>query len=155
MGISTGSKRAPAPPDRVDTATQIALWDVVGSLVLLVALAVSQPVLDLLSRNLAFFTAHQTIPLDVLGLAVMLTIVLPLVVVLPVVVLMKLAQRVGLVVYGVVLGLLAAAASSTFCGASHRHSVAGCRPSPWSRGSSRDGLSPLSEPADTCCVGAR
>ncbi len=117
MSIRTGSRRdgvRDVPPDTVGSPTQIALWDVVGSLVVLVALAVSQPVLDLLSRNLAFFTAHQTIPLDVLGLAVMLTIVLPLVVVLPVIVLMKLAPRVGLVVYGVVLGLLAAAASLPF-----------------------------------------
>ncbi len=86
----------------------------VGSLVLGVALAVSHPVLDLLSRNLAFFTAHKTIPLDVLGLALLLTIVLPLVVVLPVVFLMRLAPRVGVVVYGMVLGLLAAAASLPF-----------------------------------------
>ena len=81
---------------------------------LAMALAVSQPVLDLLSRNLAFFTAHQMIPIDVLGLALLLTIVLPMVVVLPVVVLMTLAPHVGIILYGVVLGLLAAAASLPF-----------------------------------------
>ena len=86
----------------------------VGSLVLGVALAVSYPVLDLLSRNLAFFTAHKTIPLDVLGLVLLLTIVLPLVVALPVVMLMRLVPRVGIVFYAIVLGLLAAAASLPF-----------------------------------------
>ncbi len=117
MGISTGSKRggvSQAPLDAADGAPPIALPDVIGSLVLGVALAVSHPVLDLLSRNLAFFTAHKTVPLDVLGLALLLTIVLPLLVVLPVVFLMRLAPRVGVVVYGMVLGLLAAAASLPF-----------------------------------------
>ena len=117
LGLRTGSKRDGArqvPPDEASSPPQIAVRDAVGSLVLGVALAVSHPTLDLLSRNLAFFTAHQTIPLDVLGLAALLTIVISLVVVLPVVILMRFAPRVGIIVYGVVLGMLAAAASLPF-----------------------------------------
>jgi Sulfatase len=112
LGISTGSKRegvSQAPLDGVSGAPRIALLDVVGSLALAVALALSYPVLDLLSRNLAFFTAHQTVTLDVLGLALLLTIVIPLVVPLPVVILMRLAPRAGVVAYALVLGLLGAA----------------------------------------------
>ncbi len=117
MEISTGADREavgqsslPAP----ESASSMALRDVAGSLMLGVAVAVSNPILDLLSRNLAFFTAHQTVPLDVLGLVLLLTIVLPLVVALPVVILMRLAPGVGPVIYGIVLGLLVAAATLPF-----------------------------------------
>jgi Sulfatase len=115
LGISTGSKRRAAGQALdLDDSSSIALVDVVGSLVLAVALAVSHPVLDLLSRNLAFFTAHQTVPLDVLGLALLLTFVLPLLVALPVVILMWLSPRVAVIAYGIILGLLAAAAALPF-----------------------------------------
>ena len=117
MGISTGSKRdgvSQVPGEAAPSVPPIALWDVVGSLVLGVALVVSYPVLDLLSQNLAFFTAHKTVPFDVLGLTLLLTIVLPLLVALPAVMLMRLAPRVGIVFYAIVLGLLAAAASLPF-----------------------------------------
>ncbi|HET9258816.1 MAG TPA: hypothetical protein VFP42_01660, partial [Acidimicrobiia bacterium] len=102
------------PIEPVEDSPRIGLWDVVGSLVLAVALAMSYPVLGLLSENLAFFTAHQAIPFDVIGLALLLTIVIPLIVALPIVVLIRFAPRVGVVAYGLVLGLLAAAASLPF-----------------------------------------
>jgi len=95
-------------------APTIALLDVTGSLVLGVALAVSQPVLDLLSRNLTFFTAHQATPLDVVGLALLLTVALPLAVALPVAWSIRVAPRSGLIVYGTVLGLLGAAVAVPF-----------------------------------------
>ena len=113
MGISTGIQVGAhqESPGEADPPPHIALWDVVGSLVLAVALAVSHPVLDLLSRNLAFFTAHQTAPLDVLGLALLLTIVIPLLAAVPVLILMWFSPRIGVVAYGLILGLFVAAAS--------------------------------------------
>ena len=58
--------------------------DVIGSLLFGVAVAIAHPVLDLLSRNLPFFTAHHASPLDIVGLALLLTVVLPLLVALPI-----------------------------------------------------------------------
>ena len=97
-----------------DSVPQIALRDVIGSLLGAVALAVSHPTLDLLSRNLTFFTAHQAVPLDVLGLALLIAIAIPLFVSLPVAILMRLVPGVGIVAYVVVLGLFSAAAASPF-----------------------------------------
>ena len=116
---SDGANTSPEPEVQDNVGAKegtptIALSDVTGSLVLGVALAVSQPVLDLLSRNLTFFTAHQTTPLDVVGLALLLTVVLPLAVALPVAWSIRFAPRAGLIVYGTVLGLLGAAVALPF-----------------------------------------
>ena len=94
MRITTGSNtgRVFAQHDAAGSAPSIDLRDVVGSLAWGGARG-SYPVLDLLSRNLTFFTAHQAIPFDVFGLALLLTVVIPVVVALPVVILMRLAPR--------------------------------------------------------------
>jgi len=101
-------------PVVADSVPQIALRDVIGSLVGAVALAVSHPTLDLLSRNLTFFTAHQAVPLDVLGIAVLIAIAIPIVVSVPVAILMRLVPGVGIVAYVVVLCLFTAAAVLPF-----------------------------------------
>jgi len=90
------------------TSKRIASPDVIGSLILVVSLAMSQPVLDLLSRNLPFFTAHEASALDVVGLALLLAVAVPFLVALPLAALVRLAPRTGVGLYALSLGVLTA-----------------------------------------------
>ncbi|MPZ74748.1 MAG: hypothetical protein GEU74_16295, partial [Nitriliruptorales bacterium] len=65
--------------ETTDRRSHLRPLHVAGSLVALVTVALAQPLLDLLGRNAAFLVAHNTGPLDVLGLGVGLPIVAPLV----------------------------------------------------------------------------
>jgi len=82
--------------------------DAFGGLLLAVVAAVAQPVLDLLAGDLAFFTAHQALPGDVVALAVLLVVVVPLLVAAPVAGLVRLLPAVGVPLFAVLIGLLAA-----------------------------------------------
>ncbi|MGH3665214.1 MAG: sulfatase-like hydrolase/transferase [Egibacteraceae bacterium] len=91
---------APAPPLR---------WhDVVLSLVALTALAVAQPLLDLLGRNAVFFVAHDAGRAAVVTLAVGLTLLLPLVAATIVLLLTRVHRRAGAALHETLLAALAA-----------------------------------------------
>lgn len=80
--------------------------DVVMSCVALFAFAVSQPLLDLLGRNAEFFLARGAPPLDIVGVAVLLALVVPLGVGLVAVGVGRLHQPTGRVLHALVLAVL-------------------------------------------------
>lgn len=96
-------------PGRLAVVADIRTRDVVGSVLLAGSLAVAQPVLDLLSRNVEFFVAQQAPAGDIVLLALLVAVVVPLLVALASVALIRVARPVGLVAHGAVIGLLGAA----------------------------------------------
>lgn len=82
--------------------------DVVVSVWVLFVLALAQPLLDLLGRNAEFFLARSAPPLDIILLAVSLTIILPLIVAFLIVGVRRVHEPTGRLVHGVVLASLAA-----------------------------------------------
>jgi hypothetical protein len=83
-------------------------FDVVVSVVVLFALALAQPLLGLLGRNAEFFLARSAPPLDIVLLAVGLTLVIPLTVGFFLVGVRHIHEPTGRVLHGMVLALLAA-----------------------------------------------
>lgn len=82
--------------------------DVVVSVWVLFVLALAQPLLDLLGRNAEFFLARSAPPLDIILLAVALTIFLPLMVGFLVVGVRSVHEPTGRLLHGFVLASLAA-----------------------------------------------
>ncbi len=80
--------------------------DVLLSIVAIFALAVAQPLLDLLGRNAEFFLARAAPPIDIAFLAVLVAVVLPLLIGLLVVAAGSLNTRAGRVAHFGVLALL-------------------------------------------------
>ncbi|MCL1601103.1 MAG: LTA synthase family protein, partial [Actinomycetia bacterium] len=80
--------------------------DVVVSVWVLFVLALAQPLLDLLGRNAEFFLARSAPPLDIILLAVSLTVILPLIVGLLVVGVRRVHEPTGRILHGLVLALL-------------------------------------------------
>ena len=75
----TGTEHpAPVEPAAADRWS-LSAPDVIGSLVALATLAVAQPLLDVIGKNAAFLVAHDATSVDVVLLALALTIGLPLV----------------------------------------------------------------------------
>jgi hypothetical protein len=72
----------------------------------LFVLAVAQPLLDLLGRNAEFFLVRAAPPLDILSVALVLTIAIPLLAGLAIVALRKVYEPTGRVVHGLVLAAL-------------------------------------------------
>ena len=81
--------------------------DVVVSVWVLFVLALAQPLLDLLGRNAEFFLARSAPPLDIILLAVSLTIILPLIIGFLVVGVHRVHQPTGRILHGFVLAFLA------------------------------------------------
>ena len=77
--------------------------DVVVSVWVLFVLALAQPLLDLLGRNAEFFLARSAPPLDIILLAVSLTIILPLIIGFLVVGVRRVHQPTGRILHGFVL----------------------------------------------------
>lgn len=82
--------------------------DVILSCVVLFVFAVAQPLLDLLGRNAEFFLARAAPQIDILLLALMLTVGVPLLIGLAVAGIRKIHSPTGTVVHGVVLAILGA-----------------------------------------------
>ncbi len=82
--------------------------DVILSCVVLFVFAVAQPLLDLLGRNAEFFLARAAPQIDILLLALMLTLGVPLLIGLAVAGIRKIHSPTGTVVHGVVLAILGA-----------------------------------------------
>lgn len=80
--------------------------DVILSCVVLFTFAVAQPLLDLLGRNAEFFLARATPPVDIVLLAVMLTIGIPVALGLAVAGVRRLHTTTGTVLHWVVLAVL-------------------------------------------------
>ncbi len=80
--------------------------DVILSCVVLFVLAVAQPLLDLLGRNAEFFLAQATPPIDIVLLALTLTIGIPLLIGLVVAGVRRLHAATGTVLHGIVLSIL-------------------------------------------------
>jgi len=81
--------------------------DVVVSVWVLFVLALAQPLLDILGRNAEFFLARSAPPLDIILLAVSLTIILPLIVGFVVVGVRRVHEPTGRVLHGLILASLA------------------------------------------------
>jgi hypothetical protein len=85
--------------------------DVILSCVVLFVLAVAQPLLDILGRNAEFFLARSAPPIDIVLVALLLTVAIPLVVGLVIVAVRKVHQPTGRILHLLVLtafgGLLA------------------------------------------------
>ena len=88
-------------------ADGIRTLDVVLSIWVLFVLALAQPLLDLLGRNAEFFLARSAPPLDIILLAVSLTIVLPLMIGFLVVGVRRIHEPTGRIFHGLVLASLA------------------------------------------------
>ena len=82
--------------------------DVIVSVWVLFVLALAQPLLDLLGRNAEFFLARSAPPLDIILLALSLTIILPLIVAFLVVGVRRAHEPTGRFVHGFVLASLTA-----------------------------------------------
>ena len=80
--------------------------DVVLSVWVLFVLALAQPLLDLLGRNAEFFLARSAPPLDIILLAVSLTIILPLMVGFLIVGIRRVHEPTGRILHGFVLAFL-------------------------------------------------
>ncbi len=87
-------------------AAGVGSTDVILSCVALFVLAVAQPLLDLLGRNAEFFLAQAAPPLDIVLLAVLLTIGIPLAIGLGIAGIRKLHQPTGTVLHAIVLAIL-------------------------------------------------
>lgn len=95
-------------PGRLAAVADIRTRDVVGSVLLAGSLAVAQPVLDLLSRNVEFFVNRQSPPVDIVLLGVVLALLLPAVLAFPVAALLRLSRPVGLIAHAIMFtGLVA------------------------------------------------
>jgi hypothetical protein len=81
---------------------------VVASCALLFVLAVAQPLLDLLGRNAEFFLARNAPTVDIVGLALVLTIGLPLALGVVTVLLGRVHPTAGAVAHGLLVGVLGA-----------------------------------------------
>jgi hypothetical protein len=88
-------------------AERIRSLDVILSGVVLFAIAVAQPLLDLLGRNAEFFLAQATPTIDIVLLALLLTVGIPLLIGLVVVGVRKMHPPTGTVLHGIVLAILA------------------------------------------------
>jgi hypothetical protein len=82
--------------------------DVVLSVSVLFVLALAQPLLDLLGRNAEFFLARSAPPLDIILLAVSLTLILPLAIGFLIVGVRRLHEPTGRVLHGLILAFLGA-----------------------------------------------
>lgn len=82
-------------------------FDVVASVVVLFVLAMAQPLLDLLGRNAEFFLARSAPAIDIVLLAFLLTFAIPVGIGLFVVWVRSVDERVGRIVHGAVMALLA------------------------------------------------
>ncbi|MCL1593612.1 MAG: sulfatase-like hydrolase/transferase [Actinomycetia bacterium] len=82
--------------------------DVIVSIVVLFVLAVAQPLLDLLGRNAEFFLARAAPAIDIVILAILLTVVVPLAIAGVVVGISTLHATTGRIVHYIVLTILAA-----------------------------------------------
>ena len=80
--------------------------DVIISTVVLFVLAVAQPLLDLLGRNAEFFLARSSPALDIVLLAVLLTLVVPILLGLLLVWIRSLNETLGKLLHGTVIALL-------------------------------------------------
>jgi hypothetical protein len=81
--------------------------DVVASITVLFVLALAQPLLDLLGRNAEFFLARSAPPLDIVLLAVALTLVIPLTIGFFIVGVRHVHEPTGRLLHGLVLASLA------------------------------------------------
>jgi hypothetical protein len=88
-------------------AERIRSLDVILSGVVLFAIAVAQPLLDLLGRNAEFFLAQAAPPIDIVLLALLLIVGIPLLIGLVVVGVRKMHPPTGTVLHGIVLAILA------------------------------------------------
>jgi hypothetical protein len=88
-------------------AERVRSLDVILSGVVLFAIAVAQPLLDLLGRNGEFFLAQAAAPIDIVLLALLLTVGIPLLIGLVVVGVRKMHPPTGAVLHGIVLAVLA------------------------------------------------
>lgn len=104
--MSPNAGRA-SPLRRRETAKSRVVAELLA-VVVLWNFAVAQPLLDLLGRNPAFFVAHGSRPVDLVVLAVGLTVVLPALLAALVLGVGRASRRAGVVVHVVVLGLLTA-----------------------------------------------
>ena len=77
--------------------------DVIVSCVVLFALAVAQPLLDLLGRNAEFFLARAAPPIDIVAVALLVTFVIPLLIGLVVIAVRKTHEPTGRILHGAVL----------------------------------------------------
>lgn len=80
--------------------------DVILSCVVLFVLAVSQPLLDLLGRNAEFFLARATPPIDIVVLALLLTIGIPVILGLAVAVVRNVHAPTGTALHWIVVSVL-------------------------------------------------
>ena len=87
-------------------AERLATVDVILSCVVLFALAVAQPLLDLLGRNAEFFLARATPPIDIVLLAFLLSIGIPVLLGLAVAGVRNLHEPTGTVLHWIVLSIL-------------------------------------------------
>ena len=79
-----------------------------ASLLALSTLAVAQPLLDLLGRNAAFLVAHSATGMDVVGIALGLTVVVPVLLAVAVLALKRMHPAAAAVVHALLLGVLGA-----------------------------------------------
>ena len=82
-------------------------FDVVVSVTVVFVLALAQPLLDLLGRNAEFFLARSAPPLDIILLAVALTLVIPITIGLFIVGVRHVHEPTGRLLHGLVLAFLA------------------------------------------------
>ncbi len=87
-------------------AQEVPPLDVILSCVVLFVLAVAQPLLDLLGRNAEFFLARATPPIDIVLLALLLTVAIPLFLGLLIVGIRKTHASTGTAVHWVALSIL-------------------------------------------------
>ncbi len=85
---------------------RVSSLDVILSCVVLFVSAVAQPLLDLLGRNAEFFLARAAPPIDIVLLALILTIGIPLLIGLVVAGIRKVHPPTGTVLHGIVLAIL-------------------------------------------------
>lgn len=101
------SEEAP-PTDAKPVAWPLGAREVLTSLVALAAVAIAQPLLDLIGRNATFLVAHDVTRFDVIGLGIALPILIPLAFGL-IVLLLRPLRPVAAALHAVLLGLLGAA----------------------------------------------
>ena len=82
-------------------------FDVVVSVTVIFVLALAQPLLDLLGRNAEFFLARSAPPLDIVLLAVALTLIIPITIGFFIVGVRHVHEPTGRVFHGLVLAFLA------------------------------------------------
>src|SRR3712207_1235403 len=89
-----GHRDAAVTPPATTTTDDVHTWslaslNVIGSVVALMTIGLTQPLLDLLGRNAAFFVAHDASAAEVIGVALGVAVVTPLVIALAVLVLKR------------------------------------------------------------------